>query len=94
MVNILISGVYDLRNAFFLEIMFILFYFLRFLFIYERHRGRERERPRHRQREKQAPFREPHVGLNPGSPGSRLGSKAGAKLLSHPGISKECFLKR
>ena len=28
------------------------------------------ERQRHRQREKQAPCREPDVGLNPGSPGS------------------------
>ena len=29
----------------------------------ERERERERERQRHRQREKQAPCREPHVGL-------------------------------
>ncbi|CAD7684647.1 unnamed protein product [Nyctereutes procyonoides] len=43
----------------------------------ERQRERERERQRHRQREKQAP----HVGLNPGSPGSRHGPKAGAKPL-------------
>ena len=35
----------------------------------------ERERQRHRQREKQAPCREPDVGLNPGSPGSRPGPK-------------------
>ena len=28
------------------------------------------------------------VGLNPGSPGSRPGLKAGAKPLSHPGIPK------
>ena len=34
---------------------------------------RERERQRHRQREKQAPCRDPDVGLNPGSPGSRPG---------------------
>ena len=31
----------------------------------------EREKQRHRQREKQAPWREPHMGLDPGSPGSR-----------------------
>ena len=37
---------------------------------------RENERQRHRQREKQAPCREPHVGLNPRSPGSRPGPKA------------------
>ena len=58
----------------------------------ERERERERERQRHRQREKQAPCREPVVGLNPGSPGSHPGPKAGAKLLSHPGIPGLIFL--
>ena len=48
----------------------------------------ERERQRHRQREKQAPCREPDVGLDPGSPGLRPGPKAGTKPLSHPGIPK------
>ena len=33
-------------------------------------RERERERQSHRRREKQAPCREPDVGLDPGSPGS------------------------
>ena len=46
----------------------------------------EREAERHRQREKQAPCWEPDVGLDPRSPGSRPGPKAGAKPLSHPGI--------
>ena len=55
-----------------------------FLFIYDSHR--ERERQRHRQREKQAPCREPHVGFDPEAPGSRPGSKADAKPLSHRGI--------
>ena len=41
-----------------------------------RERERERERQRHRQREKQAPCREPDVGLDPGSPGSRPGLQA------------------
>ena len=51
------------------------------------HRERERERVRnHRQREKQAPCRNPDVGLDPRTPGSRPGPKAGAKPLSHPGI--------
>ena len=40
----------------------------------------ERERQRHRRREKQAPCREPDVGLDPGTPGSQLVPKAGAKL--------------
>ena len=39
------------------------------------HTERERERHRHRQRKKQAPCKEPNVGLDPGSPGSRLGPK-------------------
>ena len=38
---------------------------------------RERERQRYRQREKQAPCWELDVGLDPGTPGSRPGPKAG-----------------
>ena len=49
------------------------------------HTHRERERHRHRQREKQAPYREPNVGLDPESPGSCPGLKAGVKP-SHPGV--------
>ena len=45
----------------------------------------EREKQRHRQRKKQAPCREPDMGLNPRTPGSRPGPKAGTKPLSHPG---------
>ena len=49
-------------------------------FIYESQREREtegeRERNRHRQREKQAPCREPDVGLDLRSPGSHPGPKA------------------
>ena len=37
---------------------------------------REREGQRPRQREKLAPCREPDVGLDPGSPGSRPGLQA------------------
>ena len=44
------------------------------------------ERQRHRQREKQAPCREPDLGLDPRTPGSRPGPKAGAEPLNHPGI--------
>ena len=56
-----------------------------------RERERERERWRHRQREKQAPCREPDVGLDPRTPGSHPGPKAGAKLLSHSGIPNKDF---
>ena len=51
-----------------------------------------RERQRHRQREKQAPCWEPNVGLDTGSPRSRPGPKAGAQLLSHPGVPQTSFL--
>ena len=51
-------------------------FFKRFsLFIHETQREGEREVQRHRQREKQAPCREPDVGLNPGSSGSGPGPK-------------------
>ena len=49
------------------------FVFLRFIF---RDREGEGQRHTHRQREKQVPFREPDVGLDPGSPGSHPGLKA------------------
>ena len=38
--------------------------------------------------------REPDVGFDPGSPGSRPGPKAGAKQLRHPGIPMILFLKK
>ena len=50
------------------SILFLKFY----LFIHER----ERQRERGWQRQKQAPCREPDVGLNPGTPGSCPGLKA------------------
>ena len=52
-------------------------------FIYLFMRDTHTERHRHRQREKQAPCREPDMGLDPGSPGSC--PEGGAKPLSHPG---------
>ena len=55
-------------------------------------REKERERQRHRQREKQASCRELDAGLDPRSPGSGPGPKAGAKPLSHPGIPQELSL--
>ncbi|XP_077727746.1 DNA repair protein RAD52 homolog isoform X3 [Canis aureus] len=48
---------------------------------------RHRERQRHRRREKQAPCQEPNAVLDPGTSGSCPGPKAGAKPLSHPGLS-------
>ena len=67
-----------------------------FLFIYDNHteRDRERERQRHRQREKQAPCREPDVGFDPWSPGSRPGPKAGTKPLRHSGIPSIVVVKK
>ena len=53
---------------------------------------REREAETHLE-EEQAPRKEPNVGLDPGTPGSRPGPKAGTKLLSHPGIPKKLLLK-
>ena len=59
------------------------FWGLRFyLFFHERHR----ERQRHMQRENQAPLREPDVGLDPRTPGSRPESNTDAQPLSHSGI--------
>ena len=48
----------------------------------------EREREAETQAEEEAGsmHREPDVGFDPGSPGSRPGPKAGAKPLRHPGI--------
>ena len=51
--------------------------------------GGWQEEGRQREREKQADFqliREPEVGLDPKTSGSRPGPKEGAKPLSHPGI--------
>ena len=45
---------------------------------------RDTERQRYRQREKWAP-REPEVGLDPRTPGSRPELKADAQPLSHQG---------
>ena len=51
-----------------------LFFLRLYLFTHERRRGWAGQR--YRQREKQAPCREPDVGLDPESPGSHPGLKA------------------
>ena len=67
------------------------YFFLKILFIYSLDTHRERQRQR--RREKQAPCREPNVGLDPGTLGSGPGPKAGAQLLSHSGIPSVVFLR-
>ena len=66
------------------KIIFFNFY----LFMIVTHREREREREAETQAEGEAGsmHREPDVGFDPGSPGSRPGPKAGAKPLRHAGI--------
>ena len=52
---------------------------------------RERKAETQAEREKQAPCREPDVGLDPRTPGSRPESKADAQLLSYPGVPQLNF---
>ena len=49
-------------------------------------RDTQREKQRHGQREKQAPCREPDVGLDPGTQESGPEPKADTKPLSHPSV--------
>ena len=58
----------------------------------DREREKEREVETQAEEEQQAPCREPDVGLNPRTPGSRPGLKAGTKLLSHAEIPSLTFL--
>ena len=64
------------------------FYFILLLlfFFNDSHREREREAETQADGEAGSMHREPNVGFDPGSPGSRPGPKAGAKPLRHPGI--------
>ena len=58
---------------------------------------REREAETQAEGEAGSMLREPNVGLDPGSPGSRPGPKAGAEQLRHPGIpslpSSEAYIE-
>ena len=71
-----------------LLIVVVFFNFYLFMIVTHRKREREREREAETQAEVEAGpmHREPDVGFDPGSPGSRPGPKAGAKPLRHPGI--------
>ena len=67
---------------------FIFLFFKDFIYLFMTAEGGAAQR--HRQREKQAPCREPDVGLDPGSPGSHSGPKTalnrwatGAALNTH-----------
>ena len=65
-------------------------FFLRFyLFIHER----KRERQRQRQGEKQAPCREPDMGINPRTSGSHSELKTDTQPLSHPGALDDSISK-
>ena len=68
--------------------LFLIFY----LFTHERQREREREAETQAEG-KQAPCREPDVGLDPRSPGSHPGPKAGAKPLGLGSPLSKCSLK-
>ena len=56
------------------------------MIVTEREREREREAETQAEGEAGSMHREPDVGFDSGSPGSRPGPKAGAKPLRHPGI--------
>ena len=73
-----------------LNLIFKKFFFFKFLFMIVTER--ERERQRQAETEAGSMHREPDVGFDPGSPGSRPGPKAGAKPLRHPGIPTFKFL--
>ena len=52
----------------------------------------EREAETQAEGEAGSMHREPDVGFNPGSPGSRPGPKAGTKPLRHPGIPQDFLI--
>ena len=68
-----------------------LFFFKDFTYLFMRDTHTHRQRQRHWQREKQAPCREPDVGLHLRIPGSHHEPKADPQPLSHP-VSLKRFL--
>ena len=91
--NLLVESPYLYMNSFhYLHCMLFFFFFKFFLFIYfmiVTQRKRERAETQ-AEGEAGSTHREPDVGFDPRSPGSRPGSKAGAKPLRHPGIPIVC----
>ena len=69
------------------------FFFNFFSFIYDSHTEREREAETQAEGEAGSMHREPDVGFDPRSPGSRPGPKAGSEPLRHPGTPLFYFLK-
>ena len=65
-------------------LFFLIFFIIIILFIYDSHTQREAETQA--EGEAGSMHREPDVGFDPGSPGSRPRPKAGTKPLRHPGI--------
>ena len=76
------------RQSAFLFYLFIYLFKDFYLFTHERHREAETQA----EGEAGSMHREPDVGLDPGSPESRPGPKAGTKLLRHPRIPVFLFL--
>ena len=73
--EILKVNTYEVPGKYYVFIyLFLLILFFKRFYLFMR--DTERERQRHRQREKQAPCREPDVGLDPRSPGLHLRLKA------------------
>ena len=63
-----------------------IYFFFNFFYLFMIVTEREREAETQAEGEAGSMHREPDVGFDPGSPGSRPGPKAGAKPLRHPGI--------
>ena len=74
------------------SLTFFFIYFFLFIYFFMIVTEREREAEIQAEGEAGSMHREPDVGLHPGSPGSRPGSKAGAKPLRHPGIPQTHLL--
>ena len=68
------------------------FFFKDFMYLFMIVTQREREAETQAEGEAGSMHREPDVGFDPGSPGSRPGPKAGAKPLRHPGIPYLFFI--